>query len=197
MGGAVDDTLVYYDRRAGEYDATSWEHPGEEPHAVSQVSAVLGSLEPARTLDVGCGTGFVSRWLPGSLTLLDSSLAMLGIARRRLPARPAVRAKAPWMPFVDGAFERAFAANLYGHLRETERAALVGEMRRVASEVVLVEQLSLDGAFAEGLETRPLLDGETYTIYKCYFTVDRLLAELGGGTVLMDGPVFAVVRRAA
>ena len=38
-------------------------------------------------------------------------------------------------------------------------------------------------------------DGTKFEIHKCYFTVERLLEELGGGEILMGGPAFAVIRR--
>ncbi len=68
-------------------------------------------------------------------------------------------------------------------------------MCRVANHLVVLEQLAESGSFSEGPEQRRLTDGSTFTIHKCYFTVDRLLEELGGGEILMLGPVFAIVRR--
>lgn len=190
-------TLEYYERRAAEYDRTSWEDPGSDPVAVCRVWEVLTALPAAATLDVGCGTGYVSRWLPGPLTLMDSSSTMLLIARHRLPNARFVQAAAPSLPFADGAFGRAFTANLFGHLLPPERGELLAEMLRVASDLVVLEQLSESGPFREGPEERRLLDGSAFTIHKCYFTVDRLLEELGGGDVLMAGPVFAIIRRQA
>jgi len=192
-----DTTIEYYQRRAGEYDATSWEHPGGDARASERVRDVLGSLAPVVTLDVGCGTGYVSRWLPGQLTLMDASPAMLAIARRRLPHAVVVQAKAPSLPFAVSTFGRAFTANLYGHLKPAVRAQLVTEMLRVAAELVVLEQLSGSGSFSEGPEERKLTDGTKFEIHKCYFTVERLLEELGGGEILMGGPAFAVIRRAS
>ena len=190
-----DATTEYYQRRADEYDATSWEHPDWDARLTDQVRSVLSSLPAVETLDIGCGTGYLSRWLPGQVTMMDTSASMLGIARRRVPSARLVRAKAPCLPFKDGAFTRTFTANLYGHLPGPERKVLVTEMLRVASEVVVLDELAGSGIFSEGPEERRLVDGSTFTIHKCHFTVDRLLEELGGGEVLMAGPVFAIVRR--
>jgi ubiquinone/menaquinone biosynthesis C-methylase UbiE len=184
----------YYERRAPEYDVTSWDHPAGDSRMAESVKEVVGSLPPQRTIDIGCGTGYVSRWLQGDLTLLDASAAMLAIARTRLPSAQLVRARVPTLPFGDGVFGRAFAANLYGHLPHTARAELVVEMRRVAGEVVILEQLAADGRFREGPEERDLLDGTRMVIHKCYFTADQIRKELGGGEVLMNGPMFAIVR---
>lgn len=190
-----DSTTDYYQRRAHEYDATSWEHPDGDPQVAERVRSVLSALPAADTLDVGCGTGYVSRWLPGRLTLMDTSPAMLAIAKRRVPNAALVRAKAPRLPFEGGAFGRAFTANLYGHLQPDERSTLVGEMLRVAAEIVVLDELDASGTFTEGPQERRLTDGSMFTIHKCYFTVDRLLQELGGGEALMSGPVFTIVRR--
>ena len=191
-----DTTIEYYQRRAGEYDATSWEHPGGDADVSERVRGVLGSLSPVDTLDVGCGTGYVSRWLPGRLTLMDTSPAMLSIARRRLPGAGLVCAQAPSLPFADATFGRAITANLYGHLAQSPRLELVEEMLRVAAELVVLEQLSGSGSFSESPEERALTDGSRFEIHKCYFTVDRLLEEMGGGEILMAGPTFAIIRRA-
>ncbi|MFI4972505.1 MAG: class I SAM-dependent methyltransferase [Hyphomicrobiales bacterium] len=189
----VDASIEYYDRRADEYDATSWEHPGGDAGVAARVRDVLSALPNIKTIDVGCGTGYVSRWLPGQLTLMDASSAMLLIARRRLPGAGLVRSKAPSLPFADHSFGRAFAGNLFGHLASFERSELAREMRRVAAELVVLEQLSVSGSFSEGPEERTLVDGSKFTIHKCYFTVDRLLEELGG-EILMGGPGFAIIR---
>ena len=61
----------YYDRRAPEYDDwwlgrglfTDRERPGWEAE-LDQVAAQLGALAPARTLDIACGTGFITRISP-------------------------------------------------------------------------------------------------------------------------------------
>jgi len=184
--------IDYYEARASEYDATSWEHPGGDGGAA--VRNMLDALIPAKTLDVGCGTGYVSRWLPGELTLMDASSSMLGIARHRLPSSHLVRAMAPSLPFIDGSFERAFTSNLYGHLEPTSRADLLAELMRVSAEVVILDQLSESNRFREGPERRQLQDGTRHTVHKCYFTTDRLLEEVPGAEVLMSGPVFVAVR---
>ena len=49
-------------------------------------STSIASLPPARTLDVACGTGFLTRHLRGEVTGLDQSERMLAIARERMPA---------------------------------------------------------------------------------------------------------------
>jgi len=180
----------YYHLRAGEYDRGAWD-PGD-PEVARLVDLVAG-LPPARTLDVGCGTGFLSQHLRGDLTLLDASEDMLGIAASRVPAAALVQADAPPLPFADVAFERVFSSHFYDHLRPTERRVFLAEARRVAPELVLVQQRG--DMHLEGQERRVLEDGSSHEIYKTYFTAESLLAELGGGGLLYKGPVFLVVLR--
>ena len=188
---------AYYDRRAPEYD--DWwlgtgvfanrERPGWDDE-VARLVETIAALPPARTLDVACGTAFLSRHLPGELTLLDQSEAMLAIARERVPDAHHVRADIPPLPFDDGGFERVFTSHFYGHLREPERAAFVAEARRVAGELVVVDA---GGGDREEMQERKLNDGSAHSVYKRWFSGARLAAELGG-SVLFEGDWFVAVR---
>src|SRR5439155_2529635 len=109
---------AYYDRRAAEYDdwwlGTGLHAARDRPGWAEEVEALvraLASLAPARTLDVACGTGFLTRHLPGDVVGLDQSESMLEIARRRVPAARFVRGEALDLPFADGAFERLFTGH--------------------------------------------------------------------------------------
>ena len=62
----------YYEKRAAEYDdwwlGTGLFEQRDRPGWYEDVSAlidVLLALAPARTLDLACGTGFLTRHLPG------------------------------------------------------------------------------------------------------------------------------------
>ncbi len=61
---------------------------------------------PAHTLDVACGTGFLTRHLPGRVTGLDQSERMLAIAHERVPDGRFVHGEALELAFADGSFER-------------------------------------------------------------------------------------------
>src|SRR5438093_10924406 len=122
----VDDLYerqkCYYHLRAREYDATAWEpRTAEEAAELAGLTAAIASLPPARTVDVACGTGFLTRCLRGRVTLLDASADMLAIAASRRPDAERIHAEAPPLPFADASFERVFSSQFYDHLRAPER----------------------------------------------------------------------------
>jgi len=83
---------AYYDRRAPEYD--DW-YLGRgkfadrlRPEWEAERTLLIETLEalpPRRTLDVACGTGYLTHHLPGDVTGLDQSERMLREAARQAP----------------------------------------------------------------------------------------------------------------
>ena len=161
---------------------------------VAALCSVVSALPPARTLDVACGTGFLTRWLRGEVTGLDASGGMIEIARSRMPGSRFVVGDGLSLPFADGEFERVFTGHFYDHLQPAERERFLVEARRVASELVVADSALRDGVEREQWQERMLNDGSRHTIYKRYFTAAGLADELGGGEVLHDGAWFVVVR---
>jgi ubiquinone/menaquinone biosynthesis C-methylase UbiE len=197
----VDEHMrVYYERRAPEYDDW-WLGAGlfaerDRPRwseDVEQLVSVLGSLPPARTLDVACGTGFLTRHLPGELVGLDRSKSMVELAAARMPGVRVVQGEAVPLPFADGEFERVFTSHFYGHLLPGEREAFVAEARRVGGELVVADSALRDDVSPEEHQERVLKDGSRHPVYKRFFAPEELAAELGGGTVLHSGRWFVVV----
>jgi ubiquinone/menaquinone biosynthesis C-methylase UbiE len=191
----------YYDRRAAEYD--QWymgtgqyadrDRPGWHEER-DRLCALLSALSPAATLDAACGTGFLTRHLPGAVTGLDQSERMLAIARKRRPDGRFVTGDALALPFAGGEFERVAAGHFYGHLDAAQRARFLSEAARVAGELVVIDSHIQPGHEAEEWQLRTLNDGSTHTVYKRYFTGRSLAGELDGGDVLLDGEWFVVVR---
>jgi demethylmenaquinone methyltransferase/2-methoxy-6-polyprenyl-1,4-benzoquinol methylase len=195
--------LEYYDRRAPEYD--QWymgtglfaerDRPGWHEELRDLCSAV-SALPAAATLDVACGTGFLTRHLPGVVTGLDQSAAMLEIARERIPGGRVVQGDALPLPFQDGSFDRVFTGHFYGHLRAGVRERFVAESLRVAGQLVVVDSHVRPDHDAEEEQERTLNDGSVHRVYKRYFTGAGLAAELAG-EVLHDGDWFVMVRVSA
>ena len=191
---------VYYDRRAAEYD--DWwlgtglfaerDRPGWAEE-VEALTAMLEALPPARTLDVACGTGFLTRHLAGTVVGLDQSARMLAAAGSRLPEAELVRGDALALPFPDGSFDRVFTSHFYGHLDPGERERFLREARRVGHELVVVDSALRADVEPETVQERVLNDGSRWTVLKRYFTGAGLARELGGGRVLHDGRWFVAV----
>jgi ubiquinone/menaquinone biosynthesis C-methylase UbiE len=112
---------------------------------VTQVVELAGSLAPARTLDVACGTGFLTRHPAGIRVGIDPSPSMVAIAQSRLPQGLAIAGDALHLVVADHAFDRVFAGHFYGHLPPRERQAFLAEARRAAGE--LGGTTLLDGAW--------------------------------------------------
>jgi ubiquinone/menaquinone biosynthesis C-methylase UbiE len=192
---------TYYDRRAREYD--DWwlgtgrfaerDRPGWEEE-VEALAAALAALPPARTLDIACGTGFLTRHLPGEVVGLDQSPTMIEEAARQAPEATFVQGDALELPFQDGSFERIFTAHFYGHLEGDDRERFLREARRVARELVVADSALRDDVEPEEQQERILNDGSRWEVYKRYFTAEGLAEELGGGETLFAGRWFVAVR---
>ena len=191
---------AYYDRRAPEYD--DWwlgqgmyadrERPGWEDE-LRLLEGVIRDLPPARTLDVACGTGFLTRHLRGDVVGLDASERMLEIARGQAPQARFEHGDALSLPFEDNAFDRVFTSYLYCHLETDERERFLAEARRMAPELVVVASIRGDGDASERWEDRRLEDGSQWNVYKRVFEGPDLADELKG-EIVFKGRWFVVVR---
>ena len=187
----------YYDLRADEYDATSWgAFAGSDAEPARELAEAVAALPQLRTLDVGCGTGFLTRYLRGRPVALDQSARRLGHARARGLDR-VVRADALALPFRDRAFQRVFSSFLYCHLVPADASRFVAETARVAAEVIVVTERRRAGSPPDGLEARPLGDGSSHQVYKRYFTPEALARELGGGSTIFVNELFVMHRAPA
>ena len=191
---------AYYDRRAPEYD--DWwlgrglyadrERPGWEDE-LRRLERAIRDLPPVRTLDVACGTGFLTRHLPGEVVGLDASERMLEVAREQAPRARFEQGDALSLPFEDGAFDRVFTSYFYCHLEAGERKRFLAEARRVAPELVVAASIRGAGDEPERWEDRRLNDGSEWQVYKRVFEGPDLAAELKG-EVVFKGRWFVVVR---
>jgi ubiquinone/menaquinone biosynthesis C-methylase UbiE len=191
---------AYYDARAREYD--DWidgvgvydgrVRPGWEEELVA-LRAALEALPPARTLDVACGSGYFTRFLPGHVVALDQSENMIEVARERDAATEYVVGDALELPFPDGSFERVFTGHFYGHLQDEERRRFLAQAARVAPQLVVLDSALREEVVPEEWQERLLKDGSRWHVYKRYFEPEQLAHELGGGRTLFGGVWFVVV----
>jgi SAM-dependent methyltransferase len=138
----------------------------------------LGARE--RVLDVGCGTGELSRVLaeetPGEVVGVDADLDLLRVAREQADVET-VAGDALGLPFQDGAFDLVVCQALLINLPDP--AAAVSEFRRVSSDLVAAVEpdnaaVSVEStvdsegdlaararrAYLQGIETDVTLGGE-------------------------------------
>jgi ubiquinone/menaquinone biosynthesis C-methylase UbiE len=192
---------AYYEARAREYD--DWylgrnvyaerDRPGWEQE-LDALRASIARLPQARTLDVACGTGFLTQHLPGEIVALDQSSSMIDVARRRMPDAEFVVGDALELPFGDGEFDRLFTGHFYGHLEGDDRARFLAEARRVARELVVVDSARNDETPEERMDPRKLSDGTEWKVYKRWFRPEQLAQELGPLEVLHHGRYFIAVQ---
>lgn len=192
----------YYDRRAAEYDDAytgrgRWpftDAPGLEAE-IPILERFVAELPELTTLDVACGTGYLTRRLRGWRVGVDFSSAMLGQAAARAAAHAFVRADALALPFRPGAFERVFSSHFYGRLRLDVRRRFLEQCRRVAPSLIVLDSPFQEDRAAEGERERELLDGSRYTIYKKYFHPEELATEMGDGDILLSTSWFLAVEK--
>lgn len=193
-------TAAYYEERAPEYD--DWylgrgafaerSRPGWHDE-VEHVVELVAALSPARSLDVACGSGFLTRHLRGMVVGLDQSAAMVALTQARLPRGVALVGDALDLPFANGAFDRVLTGHFYGHLLAGERTASLAEARRVGGELLVVDSALREGVEPEEWQERVLDDGSHHRVYKRYLTGAQLADEIDG-QVLLDGTWFVAAR---
>lgn len=195
--GMHDAERTYYDRRAPEYD--DWYlgaglfaarvRPGWHEE-VEALRACLRALSMQSVLDVACGTGFLTQHVSGRVIGLDQSLAMLRIARGRVPGGRVLQGDGLRLPFRAHAFECLMSCHFYGHLDRVMREQFLAEARRVAEQVLIVDAAWREDVAPEEVQERVLQDGSRHRVYKRFFTPEQLTAELGGARVVYAGRWF-------
>jgi SAM-dependent methyltransferase len=192
---------AYYHARAREYDDWWLQRGLYEPRTSpawqaerDAAFAAIQALPTKRTLDVACGTGFVTRFLGDDVVGLDQSDEMLAVAAEQAPNATYIQGDALELPFEDGSFQRVFTSHFYGHLEEGDRERFLAEARRLAPELVVFDAALHDGEPRFEWQERVLTDGSRWSVYKRFFTGAGLLAELGGGDILFEGRWFVLAR---
>lgn len=185
---------------------------GAQPHQRRLRRAFLAfvGIRPGwRVLDVGCGTGVVTRDLcvrvgaRGRVVGVDPSRAFVGEARRRLRAHGATApfsfrvADGTRLPFRSGTFDAAVAVTVLLHVAAGDR--VVAEMVRVTRPGGRVAALDQDlGTLVLDLPdralTRRILDGHAERFYPNPWSGRTLLRRFrAAGLGRVRGHAFSVV----
>jgi ubiquinone/menaquinone biosynthesis C-methylase UbiE len=182
----------YYDRRAGEGPRTFdhalayWTGLGVDTTAeeiqqeAQKIRRLLRSMMPASFVEVGAGPGTFTTDLPGWGVALDQSETALRVLRSGAAHVGVVRGDAFELPFANRAVDRVFAAHIYGLLELDDRCALLGETRRIARQLVIIDAGRPQGVPAEHFQSRTLGNGDTFTVFRRHFEGEELAAEIDG-----------------
>ena len=185
---------------------------GGQPHQArlrQGFLSLVGVRRGMRVLDVGCGTGVVTRDLAarvgarGLVAGVDPSRALLGVARRRVKlathaARPTFRrGDGLALPFASASFDVTLAVTVLLHVPASDR--VLGEMVRVTrrgGRVAVLDQdfgtLALD--VPDRALTRRIVDGHAERFYAEPWSGRTLARRLRlTGLVQVRSRVFVVV----
>lgn len=119
-------TIDAYERSADHWEA----HRHAETDAAAAFSTWLGPTRPGRVVDLGCGPGWHLPLLPDASVGMDATAAMLGIARRRQPDAPLVRADLQALPWRRGALDGVWAERSLVHLDRRQVPLALWDLHR-------------------------------------------------------------------
>jgi ubiquinone/menaquinone biosynthesis C-methylase UbiE len=131
----VNPRAAFFDGIADQWDG--WEDIATLQDRLAAGLEELGVGESERVLDVGCGTGNLTRALLGRLSregtvvAVDISPRMLEVARRKVPDRRVswLTADAQRLPLGDAECDRAVCCSVWPHFEDREGVA--AELHRV------------------------------------------------------------------
>jgi demethylmenaquinone methyltransferase/2-methoxy-6-polyprenyl-1,4-benzoquinol methylase len=182
----VAEQLRYYRARASEYDATSYGAVSAEMASVSAIVDRLGIS--GDVLELACGTGIWTAELirhASTLTALDGSPEMLGLARRRVPT--SVRFDQVdlfnWMP--TSTWDVVFFSAWLSHVpsgRFADFWSRVAAAVRPGGRAIALDELPARSRHEEHVQdevaVRTLQDGTTHEIVKVFWEPDALVKRL-------------------
>ena len=115
---------------------------GSEHRLHRQVVARLALDQPAAVLDIGCGTGTLTRQIydalpaeaPRRVCGVDAAEAMIAVANKKAGARPGLAfaaALAEELPYPDASFDRVLSTFFFHHLNVDLKIQSLAEIWRV------------------------------------------------------------------
>jgi SAM-dependent methyltransferase len=118
-------------------DTMATEYVQQTPWTQLRLAAVRDLVDPKpgdRVLDLGCAAGAVTHFLAGygcRTVGIDSEPRAIAKARELFPDLEFVLGDVAELPFEDGSFDKAVAADLVEHLDDATFARMLSELRRV------------------------------------------------------------------
>ncbi len=121
----------YYENLAQNYDQDRFANSyGQYVDKMERrlLTRWLRHRPPESAVELGCGTG---RFLSFAMTGVDSSAAMLTVAKNRWPDRRLIHAEAATTTLETAGFDAAFCFHLLMHLDKTSCRAILEEAGRI------------------------------------------------------------------
>lgn len=109
---------------------------GEEPEYYQLIGTLLRGT---KSVDIGCGYGYVERYSPQTVAV-DFSEAALKVARQN-GAKKTVKASAEKLPFKNDEFEVSLSLGVLEHIADQKKA--VAEMVRVSQIQIIIAHARL------------------------------------------------------
>jgi len=192
-----DETIEYYQKRAGEYDKVyTRDNPGRQEELADLYASSRTVLKGRKALDLACGTGYWTSLVSetaADITGIDINPGTLKEASKKNYGCPLslVRADFFALPFVDHVFDGLLATYVISHVRRQEIAGFWEEVRRLCRPGTaaficdnnpiceLQPELIWDSDRINTYKKRRLENGQEYRILKNYFEETELREILG------------------
>ena len=91
----------------------------------------LDKEEEDEILELGCSSGFLTKYLGKKVTAIDTSREMLEIVRNKSPWAKCLVADMFELPFRDKAFHKVITMRVWTHLNENDLRLVLNESKRV------------------------------------------------------------------
>ena len=137
-----------------------------DDETLSSIVAKIGLVDGARVLDLGCGRGYLGRWLAArgprvAYTGLDASASALGAVKRNVP--DAVCVHGDLNSAFEGPYEAIFAIESFRTIDDALAARVFGALARGGSLVATIA--TFDGSQDERVNaTRTALSSAGFAI---------------------------------
>ena len=159
MSGVHHAAAVGFDRAAGAYELGRASYPAV---AVEAILAVTGAAPGRTLLELGAGTGKLTRELVGSgarVIALEPVAGMREVLARTAPRAEPLDAVAEAIPLADGSVDAVVAAQCFHWFSPKAAAAEVARVLRPGAAAALIwnrrdERLGWMGDFTRILESR-------------------------------------------
>lgn len=187
-----DEVIKYYSDLSWTYESRRYTAAKDRLLSDLQISWYGKNLPstPGTTLEVGCGTGRVTRGIrsrSGHLVATDGSLQMLKLnkestARDHAPSPDYVVCDATHLPFRPRSFDCVVGSRLYWHIPDYPRALKEALDASNEQSVLLFDFPNLHGPFSILSHLRNN-KYDVLTLFTTKTDLDRLLGGLGRTTV--------------